>query len=333
MSTLIINKQSISVKLEANHLVLHEHADGGSFQRVPLVDIDRVIIVGQPAITFPVLAKLMDIGIPCSFLTSGGKWRGLMDGDGGFHAQRRILQYERSNNEDFALKMVRRLVAAKIANCRRTIQRFAAERQHNLDGIPQWKQLKIFVSETSFLKSIDSLRGLEGIAANFYFQILSQFFPDDMPFLSRTRRPPRDPANAVLSFCYVLLANTFTSVIRAHGLDVSCGFFHRGNNRSPALALDLMEPFRPALADRLTLNLLNHHRLRASDHFEGNADEGVRLNEQGRKIVFVAYDEMMRRRMNIDGRQLTVQEIIEREVCHYLKAIEGQKEMYFYRAA
>ena len=332
MSTLIINKQSISVKLEANHLVLHEHADGGSFQRVPLVDIDRVIIVGQPAITFPVLAKLMDMGIPCSFLTSGGKWRGLMDGDGGFHAERRILQYERSNNEEFNLRLVRRLVTAKIANCRRTIQRFAAERRLHLDDIPQWHRLKACVGETVFLKSVDSLRGLEGIAANLYFQILSRFFPDNMPFLSRTRRPPRDPANAVLSFCYVLLANTFTSAIRAHGLDVACGFFHRGGDRSSALALDLMESFRPVLADRLTLNLLNHHRLRAAEHFEGNAEDGVFLNDQGRKIVFAAYDEMMRRRISVDGRHLTIREIIDREVCQYLKAIEGLKDMCFFRA-
>ena len=92
MATLVINRNSLSVKLETNHLVLHEHADGGSFQRVPLVDVERVIIVGQPAITFPVLAKLMDMGIPCSFMTSSGRWRGLMDGDGGFHASRRMRQ-------------------------------------------------------------------------------------------------------------------------------------------------------------------------------------------------------------------------------------------------
>ena len=88
MATLVLNRDSLSVKLESNHLVVHEHADGGSFRRVPLVDIERVIVVGQPAITFPVLVKLLDLGIPCSFLTHGGRWRGLMDGDGGFHAGR-----------------------------------------------------------------------------------------------------------------------------------------------------------------------------------------------------------------------------------------------------
>lgn len=81
MATLVINRQSISVKLESDHLVIHEHAKDGSFQRVPLVDVDRMVVVGQPAISFPVLAKLMDLGIPCSFVTRGGKWRGIMVGE------------------------------------------------------------------------------------------------------------------------------------------------------------------------------------------------------------------------------------------------------------
>ena len=81
MATLVLNRQSVSVKLEENHLVIHEHAQGGSFTRMPLVDVERVIVVGQPAITFPVLAKFLDLGIPCLFLTRSGRWRGLMDGD------------------------------------------------------------------------------------------------------------------------------------------------------------------------------------------------------------------------------------------------------------
>jgi CRISPR/Cas system-associated endonuclease Cas1 len=151
MSTLVINRQSVSVKIEANHLVLHEHADGGSFARMPLVDIERVIIVGQPAITFPVFAKLMDLGIPCSFLTHSGCWRGMMDGDPGFHA----------------------------------------------------------------------LRGIEGMAANVYFSLLGRFFPTEVPFHGRSRRPPRDAANALMSFVYTLLVNAFAATARAHGLDVA----------------------------------------------------------------------------------------------------------------
>ena len=333
MSTLVINKASTSVKLEANHLVLHEHADGGSFQRVPLVDIERVIVVGQPAITFPVLAKLMDLGIPCSFLTAGGKWRGLMDGDGGFHAERRMRQYACAQNGEMACGLARRLVVAKISNCRRTLQRLAAERQAVLANCDSWLQLKMLMSQAMLAGSQMELRGVEGLAAKHYFRLLAMFFPVEVPFESRSRRPPRDAANALLSFCYVLLMNVVSSAVRSHGLDVACGFFHRGGDRSPALALDLMEPFRPALADRLAVGLLSHRRIRVSDHIEGTFEEGVRLNEAGRKVVFAAFDDMMKRRIMVDGRHLTMRQVVDLEVCRFVKVLDGDEPMKFYKAA
>ena len=140
MSTIVFNRDSIGVTLESNHLVVHDHAGGGSSRRVPLVDVERVVVVGQPAITFPVFAKLLDLGIPCSFMTHGGRWRGLMDGDAGFHAQRRMAQYELARDADFALRTSRKLVAAKIANSRRTLQRLAAERGMPFVGDANWRK-------------------------------------------------------------------------------------------------------------------------------------------------------------------------------------------------
>ncbi len=211
MATLVLNRDSISVKLESNHLVVHDHADEGSFRRVPLVDVERVVVVGQPAITFPVFAKLLDLGIPCSFMTHGGRWRGLMDGDAGFHAPRRMAQYERARDADFALHLSRKLVAAKIANCRRTIQRLAAERGTPLVGDADWRMLSSLVGGLARSRSPNEARGVEGMAANAYFSLLSRYFPDDMPFERRSRRPPRNPANALLSFVYTLLSSTIQS--------------------------------------------------------------------------------------------------------------------------
>ena len=133
MSTLVVNRDSISVKLESEHLVVHDHAKGASFQRVPLVDVDRVVVVGSPAISFHVLAKLMDLGVTCSFMTHAGKWRGVIDGDSGCHGIRRTLQYERASDAALALTLSRRLVAAKIANSRRTVQRTSLVRLHIAD--------------------------------------------------------------------------------------------------------------------------------------------------------------------------------------------------------
>ena len=333
MSTLIINRQSISVKLEANHLVLHEHADGGSFTRMPLVDIERVIIVGQPAITFPVFAKFLDLGIPCSFLTRTGRWRGLLDGDPGFHAGRRMKQYAKVQDDEFSLSLVRGTVSAKISNCRRTIQRLAAERKICLQGDENWEAFEKIKNEVSFFDTINALCGIEGMAANVYFSLLGRFFPTEVPFHGRSRRPPRDAANALMSFVYTLLVNAFTASARAHGLDVAAGFFHCGADRSPALALDLVEPFRSTWGDRLVLDLFNHRRIRADKHFEVTEEDGVYLNEEGRKIVFRSFDEMMERKRVLNDRSVSRRQIVENVICRFVSAIEADEKIDFYKAA
>ena len=333
MATLVFNRDSLSVSLEGCHLAVRDHAAGGVLQRIPLVDVDRVIVAGQPAISFRTLAHLMDRHIPCSFLTHGGRWRGMMDGDGGFHAGRRILQYERMRDGDFAVQFARQLSAAKIANCRRSLQRFAVERGMTLADDAEWRMLTGLAGELAKAESVDRVRGIEGAAANGYFKLLGRFFPKDAPFERRSRRPPLNPANALMSFAYALLENEFTTAIRVHGLDVAGGFLHKGIDRSPALALDLMEPFRPMLADRLTLNLLNHRRLLADRHFERVAEGGFHLTADGRGIVFRAFGEMMARRVAAEGGQVTIRKIIDREVCRFIGMLEGKEPISFHRAA
>ena len=331
MATLVLNKRSLSVKLESKHLVVHDH-DDDTTQRVPLLDVERMIVIGQPAVTFPVLAALMDWGIPCMFLTPGGRWRGLMDGDPGFHADRRVRQYSLTENVSFSLRLSRQLIEAKLANSRRTIQRLASERRIPLDGDADWTSLSRLRDQVPGAETSDSLRGIEGAAAVSYFRLLGRFFPADAPFPYRSRRPPLDPANALLSFLYTLLTGTFMASIRSHGLDVACGFFHRLSDRSPALALDLMEPFRPVWGDRLALDLLNHRRVRAKEQFEP-AVGGIHLTESGRRIVFQAFSEMMERRLTVKTDTITCRQLVDREVCRYIGMVEANADPYFYRYA
>ena len=172
-----------------------------------------------------------------------------------------------------------------------------------------------------------------GVIGAAYFRLLGRFFPADAAFHGRSRRPPRDPANALLSFMYVLLANVFSSEVRAHGLDVAGGFFHRGRDRAPALALDLMEPFRPVWADRLVLDLLNHRRIVAKEHFADSGDGGIHLTEEGRRIAFHAFDSMMARRIETEAGRLSLRQVAGREVCRLIGMIEEGAPVRFFRAA
>ena len=136
-----------------------------------------------------------------------------------------------------------------------------------------------------------------------------------------------------MSFVYTLLVNAFATSARAHGLDVAAGFFHCGVDRSPALALDLVEPFRSTWGDRLVLDLINHRRIRADKHFEASEEDGVYLNEEGRKIVFCSFDEMMERKRVLDDRSVSRRQIVEKVICRFVSAIEADEKIDFYKAA
>lgn len=334
MRTLILSRNSLSVGLEGEHLVVRDHAnEAAGAQRVPLAEVERVIVCGQPSVTFPVMAKLLDMGIPCGFLTRGGRWRGVMDGDPGFHAGRRKRQYESMADEDFRLRLASRVILAKLKNSRRTLQRLAANRGMKLSDNTDYQALERCISVVPFMRTVDAVRGLEGVAAADYFRLLLRFFPKDIPFICRTRRPPRDAANALLSFLYTLLTNEVVAAVRSHGLDVAAGYFHRECDRSPALALDLMEPFRPVLADRVALDLLNHGRLDSALDFEKLENGGVHLTDRGRPVVFRAFDEALVRKSETGHGALSMRQLIDRDVCSFIRMLENAEQPSFYQAA
>lgn len=333
MRTLVLSRNSLSVSLEGEHLVIRDHAnESAGLSRVPLADVERVVICGQPSVSFPALAKMLDRRIPCGFLTRGGRWRGLMDGDPGFHAGRRRRQYETMATDDFRLAFASRVLSAKLKNSRRALQRLAANRQISLDGLPDWLGLERCIAALPFMRTVDAARGLEGVAAANYFRLLSRFFPGDFPFVCRTRRPPRDAANALLSFLYTLLENEVVSAVRSHGLDVAAGYFHRGCDRSPSLALDLMEPFR-SLVDRVALDLLNHRRLDSVGDFECLENGGVHLSDKGRPKVFRAFDDAMNRVRETESGALSVRQLIDKDVCSFIRMLENSEMPRFFHAA
>lgn len=332
--TLVISRSSVSVKLEGRHLIVHDHADkSAAVEKVPLAEVGRVMVCGRPSISFSVLACLMDMKIPVGFVTTDGRWRGLMDGDIGFHADRRRKQYESMADAAFQLTFAKRCVHAKIRNCRRTIQRLAANRKFSPETLCGWNQMTMAMDLLPSACTVAAVRGIEGIAAVGYFDALSCFFPKETPWAGRSRRPPRDIPNALLSFLYTLLSHEVESQVRAHGLDCAAGCLHCGNNHAPALALDLMEPFRSVVVDRLVLDLLNHRRLSLSDDFECSQNGGVYLSEKGRPKVFRAFDEVMRRRSFVGGRSVTVRQLINADVCSYIAFLEKGTELKFYQAA
>jgi CRISP-associated protein Cas1 len=341
MASLILTGDTVTVNLESRHLDIRRRPPVDDenrrpeIKRVPLHDLDRVIVMGRPSVTIPVLQRLMREGIPVFFLSHYGRWIGSLSPDKNRNAARRIRQYEKSRDDGFRLRLSRNLIAAKIGNSRRALQRLAANRSLSED--PELREtcarLRELASRAESAKSLDMLRGCEGMAAGVYFTMLGRFFPPEFPFAGRSRRPPRDPANAVLSWTYTILLGEIESCLRAHGLDACIGFLHELSHGSPSLAVDLLEPLRAPVADLLALNMFNH-RYFSEEDFEFDSEDGaVFLAETGKRKFFQTYETAMTRKFIVEKGEAhcDFRQIIDRQVCAVIRALEDSEDIAFFR--
>ncbi len=338
MASLVISSETISVRLVSRHVELIRWVEWGkkpeSRLRVPLVDVERVVVVGRPSITFPVLYRLLREGIPCFFLTGKGRWVGSLTPDNNKNGGRRVRQYQLANDGAFALRVARKLVWAKLRNSRRVLQRLSANRDES--HLPEQEQvdreLMDMAARAETASNLEELRGYEGLGAARYFARLGRFFPPNVPFATRSRRPPRDAANALLSWTYSVVLGEVDSCVRQHGLDACLGFLHGIQHGAPALSLDLLEPLRGPVCDLLVLNLLNHRILTESSFRFDAGSGGVFLKEESRKTFFTSYEAAMTRQFapakaepHTDFRR-----IIEASVTTLLRAMDGEQEPEFF---
>lgn len=341
MPTLIINGDCLSVNAESKRLNIvrkYKDKDGKSHHNksvIPIHDIDRVVIIGRPLITVPVLQRLMFNGIPCYFTTTHNHWIGSLQPDGNKDAARRLRQYRVAGESNVSLRIAKAIVEVKIRNQRRVLQRLASNRVESMQHEQQrvCAEMKQLAQRVNSCQRTDEIRGMEGLAAALYFGRLGKFFPKDVPFTVRSRRPPKDAANALLSWTYTIALGEVECEVRKRGLDPCIGFLHELSHGTPSLALDLLEPLRAPLCDLLVLNILNHNIL-TIDSFEYIAEkEGVYLREEARKPFFQAYETSMTRKFSLaKGTPHTdFRNIISDMVSMVLNAMNGNTKINFFR--
>lgn len=295
---------------------------------LPLVEIERVIIGDATQTTTAALAALLELNVPITYCSWSGRVLGLLQPPSTANAGTRLEQYRRCLDPTFCLQVASDLIEAKILNQRRILQRLAANR--NLDVTEAVVWFNNLVQTTGHAPNLDALRGLEGIATGRYFEELARFFPHAFPFERRSRRPPHNPVNAVLSYAYTVLAGEIESTLWACGLDPALGFYHTTEDRRASLALDLLEPFRAPLCDALAVDLFTHQILNAT-HFErrlsdDNADAGQPgcfLNLEGRKKFFVQLERRLERQFTYEftGHRTTLRQLLERQCLDLKKTI------------
>ncbi|HLD14232.1 MAG TPA: CRISPR-associated endonuclease Cas1, partial [Burkholderiales bacterium] len=259
---------------------------------VRLIDVSQVVLMGNIYLTTPTLHELMRREIPVTWHSFGGWFLGHTAGIGHKNVELRTAQYRASFDEMICLKLARDLVRTKILNCRTLMRRnWRGEDKPEL----LFDELKRDSEDSQRAKNLPELLGMEGMAAQRYFGNFARLIKDDgdpnsfrFDFTRRNRRPPTDPVNALLSFAYTLLVRTWTVALSAVGFDPYRGFYHQPRYGRPALALDMMEPFRPLVADSVVLQAINNGEVRPSDFV--SAAGSVALTDDGRKRFIAAFE-------------------------------------------
>lgn len=262
--------------------------------RVPLINLSSIVCFGRVSCSPPLLGACARAGIPVAFFTEYGRFLAMSQGFTSGNVLLRRTQYRWADDAQKSAEAARMFVLGKVANYRAILRRAAREggdsemaRQLSETG----DRLSQILAVLSDPLTLELIRGLEGQASAAYFSVFGHLIlaqKEKFTFTTRSRRPPRDYVNALLSFLYVLLTADIRGACEATGLDSGVGFLHRDRPGRPGLALDLMEEFRPILADRVALTLINRQQIRPKD-FIIQPGGAVLLTEAGRRCVLQEY--------------------------------------------
>ncbi len=258
-------------------------------KKIRLIDISEITVFGNVQVTTQAIRELCKRNIPICYMTYGGWFTGMTTGLSHKNVELRINQHKKYGEKSAMMTIAREIVFGKIKNCATMLRR-----NHKSPPKDKIKQLDEFAERVRTIRQYDVLLGIEGMAARTYFSEFNGMIKSvsmDFNFTGRNRRPPRDPVNAILSFLYAMLTRQATTTVNRVGFDPYLGFLHMPKYGKPALALDLIEEFRPIVADSVCITLINNGEITEADVIKTNF--GTSLTSNGRRTVITAYERRM----------------------------------------
>lgn len=292
LNTLYVQTQGSYLRLD--HETLKIEVEQKSVFQVPLHHLGSIVIFGNVLISPFLIHRCAEDGRDLVWLTEYGQFKARLNGSTTGNVLLRRSQHSALDQTSATLIIARYIVAGKLQNSRSVLMRAAREANDESDRTALSTAAKIHAESIQALEKtedLDKLRGTEGYAAKAYFAAFTHMIRtnrDTFAMTERSRRPPRDPINAMLSFIYTLLANECVAACEGVGLDPQVGFLHALRPGRPALALDLMEELRSSLADRLVLTLINRGQIKPDD-FIDRPGGAIYLTDDARKTVLTAY--------------------------------------------
>jgi len=292
LNTLFVTTQGAYLSKEGETVAVK--IDGEISLRVPVHTLGGIVCFGQVSCSPYLMGFCAENGVAISFLTENGGFLAKVQGPVSGNVLLRREQYRRADDLQASSLIARAVVTGKIANCRTVLQRSLRDHSGKIEADEvslASRSLSHSMRRLQQDSPLDHVRGIEGDAANTYFEVFNHLITsqkDDFTFHERNRRPPLDNVNCLLSFLYTLLMHDVRSALETVGLDPAVGFLHRDRPGRYGLALDLMEEFRPVLADRLTFSLINLCQVQGKG-FKEKESGAVWMDDETRKTVLVAY--------------------------------------------
>jgi len=293
LNTLYITTQGAYLNKEGETVIVSVEQEKKI--QLPLHNLDGIVCFGNVLCSPFLMGACAEKGVTISYLTEYGRFLACIKGETTGNVLLRREQYRKADNQSEYEKIAKIIIIGKVANCKTVLSRALRDHSEKIDinridvVIQALNQTINSLMNNDF--NLDQLRGIEGDAARGYFGVFDELIisqKTEFKFNGRNRRPPRDKVNGLLSFIYSLMAHDIRSALESVGLDPYVGFFHRDRPGRASLALDLMEEFRPFLADRLVLSLINLKQI-DKDGFMDSSAGGIWLNEETKKVVLTNY--------------------------------------------
>lgn len=341
MATLYLTEAYSVVKLDGEALRVNYPADHASRQpgkvvRVPLNKVEQVLVLGDITLTTPAIHALCERRIGVHFLSARGRSYGSLTADWGKNSGVRLAQYGLFCDLARRFPVARACVAGKLINMRTLLMRYARGREDSARLVAAAQQIRSGLRELARLpvptavvpgdrmNGLGALLGMEGSASAAYYGVFGALLKGDWAFPGRVKRPPTDPINALLSFGYSVLTNQIVSLAHAVGLDPGLGVLHQPGFGKPALALDLIEPFRPIIVDSVVITMVNTGQIQPGDFSEELG--AYRLSDTARRAFLEKFEARLNEKVQhpLFGYQASYRRCIELQARLFAKHAQGE---------
>lgn len=323
MSNLYVYEQGTILNYKENRLIINYSKD--DFKSIPVEHIDNVILYGGIQVSTTCIHQLLSRGIHLTWLSQNGSYFGRLESVNNININRQRLQFRKTDNSLFSLEISKEFIKGKVAN-QKTILLRANKTLKDSKLASIIARININLKRIENSKKIEELMGVEGLFARLYFLGINYIIDKKYSFNKRTKRPPKDPFNSLLSFGYTLLHYEIFTIITTKGLNPYAGFLHSDKHKHPTLCSDLMEEWRPILVDSLVIALLNNNKIKKEDFDYVEETGAVYLNKNASKKFILNFEKRLRQKVSYIQEvsyKMSFRRIIEYQIMLVIKAMEN----------